>query len=122
MQLSAHPDFWQLSPEALAEIVNGCGPAGWKGLLVPDNLLGASIKTPCDIHDHRYLVGQTEDDRLVADLEFQTNMLIVVETASTGDDALTEVRRELALRYYAAVRDHGRPYFWADKIPAAGVG
>ena len=114
MNLKAPPEYWNLTPEAKEEMTNGCGPGGWKGMLIPDNLLGADITGPCCIHDYRYLTGATEEDRLAADLEFHTNMLIVIE-AERNDDLLTEARRELALRYYAAVRDHGRTYFFADK-------
>jgi hypothetical protein len=121
MKLSAPPEYWSLTPEAKAEICNGCGPAGWKGMLIPDHLLGAVITEPCNIHDWRYATGQTEEDRLLGDLEFHTNMLIVVESERNDDNLLTEARRELALRYYATVRDSGKPFFWADKVPAGEV-
>ncbi|HBA73493.1 MAG TPA: hypothetical protein DCZ63_15260 [Geobacter sp.] len=110
MNLLAPPEYFALTPEAKADICNGCGPLGWKGMLVPDDLLGADITEPCNVHDYRYHCGGEEADRFVADREFLSNMLNVAESDSF-DSALEEVRRELALRYYCAVRDHGRSYF-----------
>jgi len=110
MKLSAPPEFWSLSPAAREEICNGCGPGGWKGMLVPDNLLGCDIHEACDIHDYRYAVGTTEEERLAADLEFLANMMICIE-ADHKELLLTITRRELALDYYCAVRGHGNNYF-----------
>lgn len=110
IKLQAPEEYWQLSPVALAELTNGCGPSGWRGMLIPDNLLGRDISIPCRIHDYRYVVGGDEDDRKIADREFNYNMLEEIEDVE-DDFTLTEARRELALRYYSAVRNHGKPYF-----------
>ena len=115
MKLTAPLKYWELSPAAIEELTNGCGPAGWKGKLIPDNLLGTDISEPCRIHDFFYLIGKEEDDRLCADLNFQINMLICIEADHADDIVLTRTRRELALIYYSAVRDHGEQYFAVDK-------
>ena len=118
VKLYAPQDYWKLSPDAHKEICNGCGPAGgWKRKYIPDHLLFISIKKACDIHDYMYFVGKTEADREEADRVFLNNMLRIVETESSfwWTKAL---RRRLALDYYAAVRDYGAVYFWADKNSA----
>lgn len=113
-KLFAPVGYWAMSPSARAELTNGCGPAGWKGRYIPDHLLWVSIQAACDIHDWMYRVGQTEADREEADRVFLNNMLRIVEARSTN--WLTrDLRRRLALRYYATVRDHGAVYFWEDK-------
>jgi len=117
MKLSAPPEFWSLSPAAREEICNGCGPGGWKGMLVPDNLLGCDINECCDIHDYEYAVGTTEEERLIADLRFLENMMICIENDHT-ELTLTITRRELALGYFMAVRGHGARYFSATGLVA----
>jgi len=37
---------------------NGCGPSGWFGKLVPDEIGGANFDDCCDIHDLGYHVGK----------------------------------------------------------------
>jgi hypothetical protein len=116
VKLYAPAAYWQLSPAALAEIVNGCGPTGWKGDLIPDHLLWVKIADACDIHDYMYLVGKTEADREEADRVFLNNMLRIAEAFSAN--VFTRYgRRKLALHYYSVVRDYGGPYFWIDKNP-----
>ena len=116
MKLYAPAEFWGTQPEILRKMVNGCGPAGWKGRLIPDHLLFVSIKTACDIHDWMYLHGQTEADRDEADRVFLNNMLRIVE-AKSNNWLTRAIRRRLALHYYSAVRDSGSVYFWDDKNP-----
>ena len=115
MKLYAPEQYWDLTPAARSEIVNGCGPAGWKGKYVPDHLLGVSIKEVCNIHDWMYWTGKTEADREEADRVFLNNMLRTIETKSNF--ATRFIRRRLALHYYSIVRDYGAQYFWADKNP-----
>jgi hypothetical protein len=115
-KLYAPQAYWLYSSDQLADLVNGCGPSGWKGEFVPDHLLWVSIKEACNIHDFMYLVGQTEADREEADRVFLNNMLRIVEEQSSC--WLTRyARRKLALHYYSVVRDMGGTYFWADKNP-----
>ena len=97
-------------------MVNGCGPAGWKGKFIPDHLLWLSITEACNIHDFMYLVGQTEADREEADRVFKNNMLRIIEAAS-GNWLTLAIRRKLAKYYHGVVKDMGGTYFWADKNP-----
>lgn len=115
-KLYAPAGYWNLLPTAKRELVNGCGPAGWKGKYIPDHLLFVSITEACNIHDWMYIEGKTEDDRERADRVFLNNMLRIVEAVS-ANFLTREIRRRLALRYYATVRDYGAQYFWADKNP-----
>lgn len=115
-KLYALPAYWALSKAALAEVVNGCGPAGWKGRYIPDHLLWVKIHEACNIHDWMYAVGKNEEDREEADRVFLNNMLRIVEAQSKT--WLTRfLRRKLALHYYSVVRDNGGVYFWEDKNP-----
>ena len=114
--LFAPEGYWRLSEDARTELLNGCGPNGWKNRLIPDNLLWVSIKAACDIHDYMYITGRTEADREEADRVFLNNMLRIVEIRSSTW-ITRDIRRRLALRYYASVRDFGGPYFWAEKNP-----
>ncbi len=111
--LYAPEAYWLLSPAAKAEIVNGCGTAGWKGKLVPGHLLWLSIKEACDIHDYMYYVGTCLADKEEGDRVFLNNMLRIVESESVW--FLKRRRRHMAMDYYGAVRDFGGPAFWADK-------
>lgn len=114
-RLFAPAAYWSLSPDARAEL-NGCGPAGWKGKLIPDHILLVSIKPACDIHDYMYAVGRTEADREEADRVFLNNILRIIEEKSQNWFTRM-IRRRLALHYYAAVRDFGAIFFWDDKNP-----
>ena len=113
VKLYAPADYWDILPTVRRKIVNGCGPSGWKGKYIPDNLLFLSIKEACDIHDWMYWARKTEADREEADRVFLNNMLRIVEAESNF--ATRFIRRRLALHYYSVVRDFGALYFWADK-------
>lgn len=117
MKLFAPADYWDILPTVRRKIVNGCGPAGWKGKYVPDHLLFLSITDACDIHDFMYWAGHTEADREEADRVFKNNMLRIIE-AKSSNWLTRKIRRMLAHLYYSAVRDNGSIYFWNDKNPA----
>jgi hypothetical protein len=120
--LYAPAAYWRLTRAGRAELqLNGCGPSGWKNRLVPEHLLWVSITAACDIHDYMYITGRTEADREESDRVFLNNMLRIVEGESST--WLTrDLRRRLALRYYATVRDLGGPYFWQEKNPPETYG
>lgn len=117
--LFAPEEFWKLTPAALASIVNGCGPAGWKVKLIPNHLLGLSIKKACDIHDFMYYMGKTQADKDEADRVFKNNMLRIIEADSCR--LLKPIRRRLAKGYYEAVHDFGGPAFWVGKNPIGSM-
>jgi len=66
---------------------NGCGEAGWKGKLVPDNPLGFNFSGPCDGHDKGYgKCGKSKDE---TDSEFLTAMYAVCD--SEGSESQTRL-------------------------------
>jgi len=95
--------FWDAIPEVIDAHTGGCGPGKVGDLFVPDNLLGESIFLSCRIHDWMYYVGQTLEDKKIADMIFQWNI-----TAQIDDgEFLDGPRLELGLKYYKAVRMFG---------------
>lgn len=112
MELYAPNSYWELSDSARAEIVNGCGTRGIIGLLVPDTILGLSIKAACNIHDYMYHVGLTIDDKKEADRVFLNNMLRLID----GGWRIFKIPRIHRARiYYDAVKYCGGPAFWDGK-------
>lgn len=116
--LDASQAYRDALPEVVAQVVNGCGPGGWKFDIIPDTVLGLSIKEACNIHDWDYTVGLTEQDKEAADKRFRRNCTALVNNA-TGFWARV-LRRHRHLRvdeYYTAVRLFGDAAFWANKKP-----
>lgn len=113
-KLYAPESYWKYDRANLEEVINGCGPSGWKSRLVPDSILGVSIKVACEIHDFMYFFGENEEDREEADRTFLNNMLRIVEAESAWFGSKW-ARRRLVLYYYSSVRDFGGRYFWDDK-------
>lgn len=69
------PKYKELTPEDLsalkkADVLNGCGPASWKGK--GPNWL---FKADCYRHDYNYSVGNTNADRRWADYGFYRAMI-----------------------------------------------
>lgn len=95
-------------------MVNGCGTTGWKGKLVPDRLWFLSISEACNIHDFMYIVGETLEEKQLADRVFLNNMLRIID-AHGGWYFIQARRRRLAFVYYSAVDSFGGPAFWKDK-------
>lgn len=119
LKLYAHPDFWTLTEEQLAEIVGGCGPGGLGDYLVPDNIdwpwpWGLSIKPACKIHDFDYHMGQTLEDKKRGDRVFLNNMIRIIQ-AETKWSWVRRRRLRRANLYYEAVKQFGAPAFWAGK-------
>jgi len=95
---------------------NGCGPAGWKGKLVPDTIYGISIREACKIHDYMYEVGESYNDKVYADDMFFTNLLATVENeAKWWNRWLNTLRRKRAWIYFKAVV-HGGEDAFNDKV------
>ncbi len=93
---------------------NGCGPAGWKGKLVPDTIYGLSISEPCKIHDFMYEVGDHGTDKFEADSMFHINLLHTIKYESKWwNRFLNPLRRKRAWIYYTSVRYGGREAFYS---------
>jgi hypothetical protein len=61
-----------------------------------------------------YHIGETEEDRIIADRVFLNNMIRIV-TEGTTNRWLMELRLRRCSLYFAMVRDRGGPAFWNDK-------
>ncbi len=96
---------------AVDEIGNGCGPAGAKIDLVPDNPLGADFTLPCTRHDVAYHLGENAENKTVGDLMFLVLMVIGV---IYNDDSEIQKRLQLtaAMRYFKAVYFRGDDAFY----------
>jgi len=98
--------------EFLAEkLNNGCGPGGWKGVLIPDIIYLISIKEACKIHDYEYGIGGYEEDKIEADYRFYMNILKIIKKKSKFSKFLNPLRRKRACLYYGAVSEDGWEYY-----------
>jgi len=119
-QLYAPSSYVAASPQVRAQVVNGCGPGGWKVDLVPDRMYGLDVSAACDIHDWMYTVGLTLADKEEADRVFLNNLLRLIDSAPGWIGQLwlvKKLRRTRARVYYEAVHHFGGPAFWSGKNP-----
>jgi hypothetical protein len=114
IELRAPQSYLDASEEVRAAVANGCGPSGWKEKIIPDNIFGTDISKPCEIHDWRYKYGETEEDKVFADIEFLENLTITIIN-DTDDETMLAVRCAVANTYFIAVYNHGHDAFWAGK-------
>ncbi|MHC4184133.1 MAG: hypothetical protein ACYSR0_12370, partial [Planctomycetota bacterium] len=70
LKLFAPPGYWETDKKIRDSW--GCGPGGLGDYLVPDTILGLSVKPACQIHDYYYRHWQdsSEDARSMADRIF----------------------------------------------------
>lgn len=103
MSLSHHPDY---KPK------DGCSCGAENALFdfIPDTIYGISIRKSCCIHDHRYEIGGTQEDKNQADREFLGNMLTEIEH-NTKWYIPTFLARRRAMDYYEAVSRMGDSSF-----------
>ena len=102
--------FWDAPEE---ERNGGCGPGqGFGDRLVPDSLLGLSIKPACAIHDYQYRYGVTREDKAFADRVFRQNMNRIIHAAG---GLLKHVRYCMATAYYLVVKYGGETSYWSHK-------
>lgn len=113
-RLIARPIVWDFNYDEIKAMSNGCGPDGWKGDIIPDNLLGICFTPACDIHDVEYKYGTTKEHKTLADKNLITNMLTINEVDSKFF-IFKFIRRKIILTYYEAVADLGSVFFWKDK-------
>jgi len=101
-------------------VKNGCGPAGWKGALVPDRpptlLWLVSFEKACNIHDILYGIGGGWIAKTFADLYFRRQMEDACRR-KLGFTRLLGLRwgERTAELYYNAVSKHGGPFFKWDR-------
>jgi hypothetical protein len=93
---------------------NGCGAEGARFDFVPDTIYFVSIFEACRIHDWAYKMGETSDDKIVADLEFLNNLLKIINNVDKWYYP-TALARRRAYKYYYAVKRFGFDAFWNNK-------
>ena len=106
-RLIVESGFWDLTPEELARIANGCGSKASLVDLVPDSILGTDIWLICCIHDYAYYVGRNKFD---ADRAFLHNLLIFCEDPNIFRYLS---RARIAFMYFEAVVGFGNDAFGA---------
>lgn len=115
--LKAPERYWEMPACDLTALIGegGCGPGeGWKEAIIPDTVWGLSITPSCAIHDYQYAMGKTEEDKIMADLNFLGNMDLQVDK-QTRIWPLKAVRHLRTVKYYEAVRLGGHVAFWTGK-------
>ena len=105
--------FWLATDEDLRSICNGCGPAGWKGKLIPDTIWGLNIRCCCQPHDWMYHWGTTMAEKERADNVFLANIYRYINK-HTWFKWLRKLRRHRARIYHLAVVKCGSQYFKAE--------
>ena len=107
--------WWQLPQSAKECVTGGCGPGGLGDYLVMDSFFGLSIFDACQIHDFMWHIGDTEEDRQIADKTFLDNMKTLIRAAHSGF-ILKALRMAKAYCYYWAVASPiGKFLYWKDK-------
>ena len=106
LQLWAPDSYEDATQEQIAARCNGAGPRGY-GWLVPDRIYGVKITAAANIHDWQYGEARCNDDRLLADLTFLRNMIVLIMQedvdASWFERRLTFPRLCRSLKYFIVV-------------------
>jgi len=113
--LDYHPGMMAMTTADRAAYLgsHGCGPGSGPGdWLVPDRLLGLSIKPACGGHDWEYEHTASWEARKQADKRLLDNMVAIVLNRGGW---LKTPRMWLAWRYYQAVRTFGGPFYAKGK-------
>ena len=113
--LECSDEYMTALTEVRHQVVNGCGPGGWKYDLIPDHLYGLSIHEACDIHDWDYAVGVSDADKVAADERFLRNLNAIINAYHGWHSFLNFRRRVVAYAFYKAVALAGDESFWSGK-------
>ncbi len=90
--------------------INGCGPAGILNSLVPDKYHNISMTEACDIHDFMYFIGETEQDKDLADRTFLYNILTIFDRDNPSMKE-SKNRHKRAMLYYRSVSELGHHFY-----------
>lgn len=121
VKLLAPPEYWLLKPEERDLYVNGCGPEGWLGNIVPDHPLWFDFKPACWIHDYEYAEGVTEYDWRLANRHLYANMVRIIR-ATTQSRIQRSLGYGIARLYLDAVEGAiGHSVFFRGKDKFLGV-
>jgi hypothetical protein len=90
--------------------INGCGPAGILNCLVPDEYHNINITEACNIHDFMYFMGETEQDKDLADRTFLYNILTIFDRDNPSMKE-SKNRHKRAILYYKSVSELGHHFY-----------
>jgi len=113
--LAAPMSFWAFLEQDVSAIVNGCGPGGLGDFLIPDTIYGLSVKPACKIHDWMFTIYNDEAGFRLSNQVFLDNM-IRINNSTSKNVWLKWIRMRRILKYYRAVRDFGRLFFYDAHI------
>ncbi len=115
--LAAPESFWYYLEfgNDLPGVINGCGPGGLGDFLIPDTVYGLSVKPACKIHDWMFIIYNDEAGFRLANQVFLDNM-IRINNYTSKNVLLKWLRTRRILKYYRAVRDLGRLFFYDAHI------
>ena len=115
--LAAPESFWYYAGfgNDLSGVINGCGPGGIGDFLIPDAIYGLSVKPACKIHDWMFTIYNDEAGFRLSNQVFLDNM-IRINNKSTKNVLLKWIRMRRILKYYRAVSDFGRLFFYDAHI------
>lgn len=84
-------------------VSGSCGPGtGFKEKIIPDSILGVSIKPACAIHDYCYKIFDTEEEKIDSDLELFANAIRIINQKSKSK-ILSFFRSMIVSIYFLAV-------------------
>ena len=110
--LAAPYSFWQFKDELdFKLVVNGCGPKGVGDKLIPDSVWGLKITDACAIHDWMFTIFNDEAGFRLANQVFLDNMTRI-NKEKTKWNWLMKLRSRRILKYYYAVKNFGRVFFY----------
>jgi len=119
--LAAPMSFWDASESLREEIVNGCGPGGLGDFLIPDTVWGLSIKDACKIHDWCFVIFNDDAGFKLSNQIFLDNMERINRARSRWG-WLRWLRSMRIRKYYRAVSDFGRLFFYDAHVGLYGEG
>lgn len=115
-KLFAPASYWSAKGDGtLHQVIDGgCGGGKVGDYFVPDTIWFLDVQPACEIHDWMYAMGETAEDKVIADRTFLNNMVRLIR-AGTKWKWLKKLRLHRAHTYWWAVHRFGGPAFWNDK-------
>lgn len=109
--LAAPESLWKAPDDIKAEIISGCGPKGLGDVMIPDTAYFMSLTPACKVHDWMFTVYNDEAGFKLSNQVFLDNMNRINQ-AQTKSRVLKWLRSRRIRKYFVAVRDFGRLFFY----------
>ena len=119
--LFAPSEYWELTKSQREKITNGCGSKRFGSIVVPDTFYGLRVSEACNIHDFMYTIGETIEDKYIADRVFLNNLIRIIDK-HTNWKILNRLRCRRAYKYYFFAKVFGGPSFWENKNKPLNMG